>query len=522
MKQRLALALAALLLLGALSACGGAPQASSSSPSMPSETAKGDFVFGVYNFSELDPADAYNGWGTIRYGVGETLFKLDDSLNIVPVLVSDYKLSDDHMTWTLTLRDGVKFQNGDAMDGGAVKASLERVAAQNERAASDLKLNSITAQGNTVSITTAEPNPTLLNALCDPYACIVDAAADDGSGKFEQYPVCTGPYMVKEYVEDDHAYLEPFADYWGGAPACKSVMIRAISDVDTLALAMQNGEIDAAYGLSYDTLSQFSGNDNFQVSQAATTRVYMLYFNLTHPYMSDPDFRRAVCMAVDKKSYASVLLNGAGTPTKAAFPSSLSYGDDSLMTDVPDYDPDGAKVLLAKSGYTDSDGDGFLDYHGQKVSLRLVTYGRAGLPQSAQALQSALTSVGISTSYEQYDSVEPVLKADNYDICAYACVTTPTGDPLSYLSFSMGTGNGSNYGHYSNSKVDALLSRMATEFDPAERAQLAVQIQQIATSDSSYCYMFHLNMFLVMKAGVTGLAQSPVDYYQITAQTAKS
>jgi len=79
----------------------------------------------VYNFSKLDPADSYNGWGTIRYGVGETLFNLDDKLEVVPVLVTEVVLSEDNKTWTFQLRDDVKFHNGKAMDGLAVKASLE-------------------------------------------------------------------------------------------------------------------------------------------------------------------------------------------------------------------------------------------------------------------------------------------------------------------------------------------------------------------------------------------------------------
>ncbi|MDR1508110.1 MAG: ABC transporter substrate-binding protein [Synergistaceae bacterium] len=480
-----------------------------------------DFIFGTYTFSKIDPADKYNGWATIRYGVGETLFKLDENLKVVPVLVEAYKLSEDTRTWTLTLRDGVMFHNGNTMNGVAVKASLERLIAVNERAASDLMIESISAEGNTVAITTTVPNPTLLNALCDPYACIVDASADNGKVDFNMYPVGTGPYVIKEYVPDDKAYLEPFAKYWGGAPKSKSVTVKAIPDVDTLALAMQNGEVDAAYGLSYDTLTTFSNDDRFNVMKAATTRVYMLYFNLEREWMKDRNFRRAICMAVDKKSYGAVLLNGAGTATKAAFPSSLSYGNDDLFPDVPSYDPEGAKALLTESGYTDSDGDGFLDKDGKKVSVKLLTYGRAGLPQSAQAFQSALTELGIGVDYEQVDSVDQHLRSGNFDICTYAYVTTPTGDPFSYLNFTMGTGKGANFGRYSNPEVDRLLSEMASEFEGAKRADYAVKIQRIATSDSSYCYMFHLNMFMVTKLGVTGIIQSPVDYYHITAETSR-
>lgn len=517
-KKTLSLLLSALLLTGALAGCGNKESATSASPSASASADQmaDDFTFGVYNFSKMDPADTYNGWATIRYGVGETLFRLDDNIQAVPWLAKEYKLSDDKLSWTITLNDNIRFSNGKAVDGEAVKACLTRLNENNERAKSALMLASVTADGNSVTIRTTAPNPTLINDLCDPYACIIDTTADTD---FETKPIGTGPYAVKDYVDDDHCTLEANSYYWDGKPKCKAVTVKGISDVDTLALAMQNGEIDAAYGLSYDTLDTFQGNPSFTITQTATTRVYMLYFNMNHAYMNDPNFRRAVCMAVDKKAYGSTILNGAGTATKAAFPSMLRYGDSSKMTDVPDYDPEGAKKLLAESGYTLSDGKLMKD--GKQVALKLVTYGRTGLPQSSQALQSALQNLGIKVDYQQYEAVEDVLTADQFDICAYAIVTTPTGDPAAFLNLTMGTGKSGNYGHYSSSEVDKLLSELGTEFDTDKRSDDAVKIQQLALKDSAYSYMFHLNMFMVTKAGVTGIQQSPVDYYQITKDTAK-
>jgi len=113
-----------------------------------------------------------------------------------------------------------------------------------------------------------------------------------------------------------------------------------------------------------------------------------------------------------------------------------------------------------------------------------------------------------------------VLAAGDYDICTYSMVTTPTGDPYAFLNNIAGTGKGGNYGKYSNPEVDDLLDRMKVEFDPQKRSELAIRIQQIITRDSSYCFMFHLNMFMATKAGVKGLRQSPVDYYHITVETA--
>lgn len=517
-KKVLSLLLSAALLTGALAGCGAKKEESSASPATSASATKmaDSFNYGVYAMSKLDPADKYNGWYAVSYCVGETLYKLDDDLKVTPWLAKEYKLSDDKLSWTITLKDNIKFSNGKACDGAAVKACLERTNEKNERAKSQLKIDSITADGNSVTIKTTEPNPTLVNALCDPYAAIIDVTAD---GDYETKPVGTGPYVVTEYVDKDHCTLAANPSYWDGTPACKTITVKCITDLDTLSLALQNGEIDAAYGLPYDSLSTFKDDSKFAVSQASTARVFMLYFNLKHDYMNDANFRKAVCMAVGKKSYCETLLSGAGTPTKSAFPSVLACGDDSKLTDVPDYDIDGAKKLLADSGYTLENGALMKD--GKQVTLKLVTYGRAGLPQSAQALQSALQTLGVKVDYQQYDAIEDVLTADQFDICAYSIVTTPTGDPAAFLNLTMGSDGGSNYGHYSNSEVDALLKQLDTEFDTDKRSEDALKIQQIALQDSSYCYMFHLNMYMGMKAGVTDIHQSPVDFYQLSKDTAK-
>ena len=278
-------------------------------------------------------------------------------------------------------------------------------------------------------------------------------------------------------------------------------------------------ELDACYGLPYDARDLFDGTSGFKISQAATSRVYKVYFNLEHEFTGDPNFRKAVCMAIDRVNYASVLVNGAGTPTKSTFPAATAFSDEASLTNVPDFDMDGAKALLEQSGYTDSDGDGFLDKDGKKVSLQIITYGRTGLPQTSQALQSALRQLGMDVSFEQLDSTEDRGHAGTFDLSVYAEVTMPTGDSYSYMMNSYSTGGTNNFGRYSNTEVDNLLAELAVELDTGRRAELTKQIDEIVLSENSYCNIFHLNMYMAMKDTVEGLTQSPVDYYHITAKT---
>ncbi len=510
MKKEIVGLLTALAVLG-LAGCG----ANDGSVEKQNAATIGSFVFGDY-VGSVDPASGAYAWVGMRVGVMESLFRLDENLNVEKNLVKDYAVSADGLTWTIELADGVKFQSGNAMDAEAVKASLERVCSLQSRAAQELNIAAMEAEGNTLWITTREPNPTLPNCLCDPYAGIVDVKSLDEQGKAS---IGTGPFRLTEYVENTRMELEAFDEYWGGKPASKHLTIRAINDLDASGLALQKGELDACYGLSYDARDLFDDTKGFRISQAATSRVYKLYFNLEHEFTGDPAFRKAVCMAVDRESYANVLVNGAGTPTKSTFPATTNYSDETSLNNVPDYDMAEAKKLLEENGYVDADGDGILDKDGEKVSLQIITYGRSGLMQTSQALQSALRQLGMEVSLEELESTEDRGHAGSFDISVYAEVTLPTGDPYSYLLNNYGTGGVENFGRYSNAEVDALLAELAVTFDTEKRAELTKEIDAMVLNDNAYCNLFHLNMYMAMKDTVEGLVQSPVDYYHITGET---
>ena len=201
--------MAASLALGLLSGC------SSSEPASGGDAAGTTFVLGDTTFNaeneepDVNPHNAYSGWACIRYGIGETLFRYSDSMEIEPWLATDYELVDER-TWRITLRDGVTFSSGRALDGEAVKECLEHLIEVHDRARGDLMIDSISADGQTVMITTAEPRPTLLNYLSDPYGCIIDMEAgitEDGivSG--------TGPYIAASLVTGEELNLVKNENY---------------------------------------------------------------------------------------------------------------------------------------------------------------------------------------------------------------------------------------------------------------------------------------------------------------------
>ena len=115
----------------------------------------------------LNPHHDYSGWSAVRYGVGETLFKFNDKMQLEPWLAKSYEQLDDY-TVKITLKDNIKFSSGRALDGQAVKECLEDLIKNHDRAPFDLKIASITADGQDIIIKSQEKVPALLNYLSDP------------------------------------------------------------------------------------------------------------------------------------------------------------------------------------------------------------------------------------------------------------------------------------------------------------------------------------------------------------------
>lgn len=527
----LAVLLAACTLLAGCGSEGNSSETASAAISTPSgessfggETTWGEtsadgetLVFGDTTFnseneeSNIDPHNTYCGWAAVRYGVGETLFRFTDEMELEPWLASGYENPDD-LTWVITLRDDVTFSNGKKMDGEAVKACLEDLVAKHDRASGDLKIDHIEADGQTVTIKTTEPNPTLLNYLSDPYGSIIDVSAGNENG----IVVGTGPFVATDLVTDDHVDLVKNDDYWGGSVNVDRVKVLTISDGDTLAMALQSGEIDAAYGMAYASYPMFETED-YHFSTVTTSRAFYAQMNYASDIMQDPAVRRAIAMGIDKDEFVNVLLSGYGEAAAGVFPDSFSFGGQNVTAE--DYDPDGAKKVLEEAGWKDSDGDGIREKDGQKLTIRWLSYpSRQELPLLAESAQATLKEIGIDVELNvTADHNSIVADPTAWDVYAGAFVTCPTGDPMYFFSTHCLDTSVSNRGGYHSDRLEDLAVQMNSTFDVSERGNIAVQMQQQILDDNAFVFCSFLRMSIISRKGVTGLDAHACDYYELTA-----
>ena len=461
-----------------------------------------------------NPHESYSGWSTLRYGIGETLFKFNERMELVPWLAESFEQVDD-FTVRIKINDAATFSNGKKVDAAAVKKCLEHLLANHDRAPSDLKISALTADGQILTITASEKVPALLNYLSDPYGCIIDVDA----GFENKIVVGTGPYAAAT-VTDTQIELVRNENYWGAVkPQLEKIIVRSITDGDTLTMAMQNGELDAVQGLPYANLKLFQ-NERYKISQADTSRIYQIAFNFDTPELQDASVRRAISMAIDKDGFTRVLLEGNGTPAVGPFPANLTFGDNAVHA-VP-YDLDAAKNILADAGWTDTDGDGYVDKDGKNLTLRYLTYtSRQELPLLAEAAQASLKKIGVNLEVNATDNYKTFLRSGEYDIFSKAIVTAPTGDAEYYFTSHIVPGAVDNAGHYDSAEIARLEDELHNTFGAENRSALAVQMSQRVLDDFALVYAAHLKMSLVMKPNVEGFTAHPSDYYEIRPELVK-
>ena len=231
-KALLAALIAALLAICTIAATGCSSQQQSAEPK---ELNAGSTT---YFFAEsMDPASEWDSWYLSYYGIVENLFKVSDDLTPEPWL-AESATSDDGKTWTVKIKDGIKFSNGEAVDAAAVKAAWERTYAENSRGAETLAIKEMDADGQTLTIVTEEPVTDFENTLCDPLLCVYYVG--EGVDYADDTPA-TGPYKKVEFVAEDHITMEPNTDYWDGTPKLDRVTLTSFTDDNTLTMAMQNG-----------------------------------------------------------------------------------------------------------------------------------------------------------------------------------------------------------------------------------------------------------------------------------------
>lgn len=470
----------------------------------------------------LDVCNSYDGWYLVRYGVGQTLTKINDDMTISGWLVEDdYTASEDMKTWTFHIKDGVTFSNGNKVDAEAVKKSLQNVIDNCERTPDYFAVESMEADGQTLTVTCAEPEPIFANKLADPLFTVVDMDNVPDNVVDNGY-IGTGPFVYESWDPiSRECVVVKNENYWGGEVKMDKVRFVFTEDQPTLTNAMKTGEFDSLYNCSMTDIGEFEGDDNFTISRTASGRTTHGFMN-QHGLLGDDVLRQAILKSLDRETFCQVLLNGQYVAGKTLITSSAAYGYDEL-TDPNAYDPDGAVKMLEEAGYKDNDGDGVLETpDGKPVELNFVYYtGRPEQQVVVEATQQELAKIGIKINITVNESsiVQEKLISGDYDLLCMSISVLNCADPEAHLKKYFSANGTENATGWSDDEYEAILKELSETSDAEKRVELVKQAQQILLDQAVCIYYCYPLMNFINRAGVTGLNSTPCDYYWISETT---
>ena len=515
MKKRLAIITLLLMLVVCLAACGSSSEGGSAAQDAAGgKVLKAGATSGFFGAESLDVANGWDGWIMSIYGISENLFRLDADYVPQPYLAESYEQIDDN-TWEFTIREGVKFSNGNDMTADAVKACFERTYETNERAAATLNIDTIEADGQKLTIKTKTPDATMLNDLCDPLLGVYDASQEPDA---ELGVACTGPFVATSFTSMDHVSLVKNPDYWQGEPKLDGIELSIIDDQNTLTMALQNGDIDMIARLDASAANLFNDKNEYTIDSANTSRSAFLLYNLEHAGVGDLAVREAIGYCIDRENFASVIYGGYAEPSYGIFSTAVPFGGTEGLTPTVDkFDTDKAAEILKEAGYEDTNGDGTLDKDGNELSLKLITYSyNTETLQLADSIQSELKKVGIKITTEPLDTLVDTEKKGDFDIAIDSYAMAPIGTPQYFTNLVFTSNASDNFGKYSNKKVDKLAKKMGKTFDVDKQYELSRKINQIILNDRPFDFVGSTNLIFVYKNNVKGVTVNPSEYYMVT------
>ena len=502
-KKRLALLLLVSLLGAVLTGCGDgsaakAPENGPQSGSTDAQPQANEITVGIAQDLDdsLDPHLAVAaGTKEVMFNVFEGLMKPTSTGDLTPAIAEDYTVSEDHMTYTFTLRDGVKFHNGDTVTAEDVVYSISRCADTTDGTplveAFSIIQSVESPDERTVVITLKEPSNEFISYMT---TAILPADYDQQ----DTSPVGTGPFRFVSRAAQDSIVLEKFQDYWGTPAYLDKVTFKIIENADSLMMSLQSGAIDLCAHLTSTQVAQLG--DGFEVEEGTMNLVQALYLNNAEKPFDDVRVRQALCYAVDKQQILDLAFDGYGSPIGSSmYPAFGKYFDQSL-TNYYSCDVEKARELLTQAGYPD----------GFSMTITVPSNYKPHM-DTAEVLVQQLAAIGVTAAIEpieweswvsdvyvgrQFQST--VVGVDASNMTARALLERFTSD------------YGKNFINYSDPAYDQLFTQALATYDDAAQTEIYKQMERNLTENAANVYIQDLADLVAVRKGLEGLTFYPI------------
>lgn len=461
----------------------------------------------------LDPAEALTTSYLRSFGVGESLAKIQADGSVAPELAESIgRTAPD--TWTVVLRAGAVFHSGAPVDAEAVRASLERSAAENELAGNLLAGLAITVTDpRTLTVRSPGPAPFLDHTLAHYELQIHNVAAYRGLvGPPGPADVdLTGPFRVTGFDAERELTLERNPRWWGPPPAVETIRVQQVTDPEAraqIALAAQADVVDLLPSSAVPQLREAEGVVLAGAPAANTVAVYLNPASPAAPALADQQVRQALAWAVDRAAVAEIAGEGLTEPAPSWLASNPAYpqADEQGFTR---HDPERAARLLDEAGWVRGP-DGRRAKDGVPLSFRLQTWGTEG--PTGEVLQAQWDALGVAVDLSYVDNTLVQQARERGDWDAQTAAFTTLGNVPSLFTVQLGRDGSGNYGGYDVPQVAELVQRANAATDDAARTVALLELNALHAEVVPAIPVHPRPQATAVSARLSGFVPHPLQY----------
>ena len=454
----------------------------------------------------LDPARGGTFAGRIVFAsLCDKLVDLTPDLKFAPQLATDWSWSADGKALTLTLRDGVKFQDGEPFNADAVRVNIERYRSAPESNRKG-ELRPVTGveviDPKTVRLVLSQPYAPLIAVLSDRAGMMASPKAIERLGKdFATAPVCAGPFRFTERVPQDRMVLDRFPGYWNAdAIHLDRIVFRPIADSTVRLVNLQTGQLDMLEELAPVDAAKVEKDPKLRLQGVTSLGYEAIDINLAHgpaadnPLAKDPRVRAALEAAIDRKALNQVVMDGRFVPdNQAELPTSRYFNTD---IPVPDRDVVKAKALLKEAG---------LD----RVAFSLRTLNTPSDTQIGEVLQAMTADAGIDIKLVAGETNANIQAMNAGDFQASLVIWSGRSDPDFNIVQFLACDGFQNWAKYCNPRFDDALNRGRAVTDLAQRAAAYHDAASIYLAERPLIFLFHMTWLYAHSDRLIGFTPVP-------------
>ncbi|MEK3758057.1 ABC transporter substrate-binding protein [Paenibacillus sp. FSL P4-0338] len=519
MRKTAGLGTLAVLFVSLLAGCSGSANPADSSNGTKASTAPaatesastaepatgGTFVYGrpasVTSFDLHNQITSNNAFAIDK--VFESLVAFDSKGEITDQLAASHTISEDGLTYTFVLRDGLKFSNGTPVTAEDAVFSLQR----------HLKVGGPLAISAKVDTVKAQDEKTLVITLKEPYTPFISELSNFSNGilpnnfggvteeEFFKKPVGTGPFVIETWDPAGDVTFTKNTNYWKeGQPYIDKLVYKLIQDDSQAINQLKAGAVNAVEALSLQNAGEIKDGADTTVVTNGSWVTEQLFFNTLDKHFSDVHVRRALALALDRDGLTKALTFGYAQTATSLLPTTIPYNANDKIKALS-FDPAAAKAELAKSAFP----DGF-------STKLLVASGNSTRAQEAQIIQAAGQAIGIKIEIESVELATFRERFFAYDFAAMlnsGQADSPEANSILAFQTDPEGFSKSYWTHYTNEKVTKLLYEGQKTADGEGRATIYTELLQTLADEVPYIPMYYPDILIGARSSVDGLVVLP-------------